>query len=379
MNKLKIKNQSHMPTYKFGLILCLLSLFVGGATAQQSYEKVIKRQFNMPLTGTVEIDSRFGRVDINTSESPGVEFEVTIQVKAESERKAEQIFNRIEVDFHQAGDRVMARTRIAEGGRTLTILSTNDKKESYSINYSVRMPRKANLALTHAYGNAFVDRMEGNSRIKISYGNLKTNRMDGPTQIELAYAKSLGTRFDDLALDMKYSQLDAEAIRKLRTRSSYSKLNAEKIESLGCEIKYDTYRIDAVRHVKAESMYGTLVLERSGSVTIDGKYTNTTIGLLEDRLQANFLYGNMHIKEIAATLQELKFDGKYSNLRIRAPGGDYRIDASTKYGSIRAPGGLIVATDSKHPNEHIFVARKGSMPDAPILLVRLLYGDLKVE
>lgn len=78
----------------------------------QEFTKTVKKEFPINATGTVDLSNKYGKVDVHTWERDRVKIDVTIVVDARSESTAQEVFNRIQIDFSNDDSFVKAETSI---------------------------------------------------------------------------------------------------------------------------------------------------------------------------------------------------------------------------------------------------------------------------
>ena len=129
-----------MKTLKFRVLSVVLSLVAGAvfAAPAQDFEKKIVDQFAIASDGEVEIINRYGKVELETWDENEVKIEVTIIVEAKSQGKADEVFERIKVNFSNTSSLVRASTDIASGSKWDKWFGSSSNK--FEINYHVWVP-----------------------------------------------------------------------------------------------------------------------------------------------------------------------------------------------------------------------------------------------
>ena len=94
------------------LALCLMLVNTVLQGAKSEYTKTYTKTYSLDSGGKVNIENIHGHVNINTWNKSEVYIKVTITVDASSERKAEEDFERIEIDFSNDSRNVSAKTTI---------------------------------------------------------------------------------------------------------------------------------------------------------------------------------------------------------------------------------------------------------------------------
>ena len=112
-------------TYKIAILLFLFTSGVGlqakttsekPITQEQvwktEFKKNINEEFNISADGDVSLTNKYGKVDLKTWSQNKVKIDVTITVDARNQSDANDIFERIKIQFDNGADFVKAETSI---------------------------------------------------------------------------------------------------------------------------------------------------------------------------------------------------------------------------------------------------------------------------
>jgi hypothetical protein len=368
------KMQSAMKRYNLLLSILVLAPLWAIAQPKAPFTREFRERFPLSPQGEVDLDNRYGKIDVKTWDQPQMDILVTITVKNASQREAEDLFSRIRILFKKTGDLVSAQTIIDEDDAWWK--GFRNRKSDYAIDYLVRMPMTASLKLHNRYGNVFVDKLEGDASLRLQYGNLKSGVLSGSNHLDLAYAKALCEAFGPLDLQMKYSKMDLGQGQDIRSKSGYSELKLRRAQSLAGEGKYDTYRLGPIRLIDLNLAYSDLQAEEAAECLVKARYTTIQLERLQKSLQADLAYGNLTIRHLDPAFEKVSVSGNYSDVRITAPDGGYRVEAETHYGGITLPAGFQTTTSLESGSKRVL---RGHAGKGGLIGVSLKYGSLKVQ
>ena len=341
----------------------------------QEFTKTIERDFNITSNGIVDISNKYGKVDIHTGNVSKVEIQITITVEASSESKADEVFERIRVNFSNSADFVGAETEI----RSKSNNWWGGSKESFTIDYDVRMPVGCNLNLSNKYGNSFVEELNNDASCTIKYGNIKMQNVDGDLDLVLGYGNATLQNAHDLKFDIKYANVEMRNGYTLNSTSKYSKLEFEEIMDADISSKYDTYKILKAKDIQFDGKYDNLSCKTVNNVDIDVNYTDVRIGALGGRGIFEVTYGNTSIAELGKDFKEIDYEGSYSDLTIELNQDlDAELDLESNHGDIRYPSMFTVNREIKDGSSHTVRCKSGSGGQG-IIKVDLSYGDIKIR
>lgn len=137
----------------------------------------IEKTFQVRPGGQLKLETVYGSVEINTSNTNTLEIEVFREAKSFSSSRAEKILEDFKVDFHQEGNTVFVTGKYK--GRGLGE-SRNNIGKYVRINFVVSAPREFNVDLATRGGKISVDDLKGEVRSHTSGGSLSFSRIQGP-------------------------------------------------------------------------------------------------------------------------------------------------------------------------------------------------------
>lgn len=297
------------------IAMFLLSVLFVTATGAE-YTKNYRKGWTKSSVSALKISNKFGEVKINDLGGDSVTIKVVITVENQSESKARELLDLIEVDFQKNGNLVSAETKIRENFRS---------KQSFSIDYLVNIPKDKDLDITTRYGNLIVNELQAKGIFNVSYGNLTAENLTAPAgtpvKIAVSYGKADIESVNDANMEFNYSKLYAGKIDKLVLVSKYSTVNLNAIKNLTLDSKYDGFNMDEVGHLKALS-----------------KYTNYKVGLLSGSFDLDTGYGSVRIAKVDPKFDRIKIVNSYGGITIGLGELNYKLKADCSYCDVNYPG-----------------------------------------
>jgi hypothetical protein len=117
-------------------------------------EKKINRDFNIQSNGRLNIDNKYGDLDIAIGESNKIKFDITIKVTTGGQKKAQEMLDNISVNFSEGTNRVNAETIIQSTSSWMSWFQTGTQE--IEINYQVLVPKDVYIQLQNKYGSIFL-------------------------------------------------------------------------------------------------------------------------------------------------------------------------------------------------------------------------------
>lgn len=340
------------------------------------FTKVIKKESNIASNGTVEITGKYGNINVVTWERNKVAITVKIVVKAPNKAKADELFDRIKMDF--GFSRTYARASYtldnSGGGNWWNAY----KSMSYEIHYDVKLPRGASVKLHNKYGHIFTTDIGGNADLDNKYGNIKTGNIKGPnTNLILGYGSADLGAVNALRSEIKYAKLDLKSAQRIDLESKYSQLYIDAVGEMRTESKYDKYRIGQVKSLYSRGKYDDYELKTVGHLDAASRYSDYTMGTLTSLGAFDMAYGDAIIRQLGSTAQKVVFDGNYANLLIDLQGQGLRYTIDGEYTNIDLPRNAKVQRKRQDGNE---ISTSGSIGNGRTTLqATSRYGSVRIR
>ncbi len=340
------------------LFAVIFILFTIPAPAQEKAERKVEKDFS-PAPGKVEVESKFGNVEILAWDQNKIQVNAHILVKSKNKDKAESLLEKMDVEIRQEGDVLIVKSlfgsRISSGGDT-----------DFRINFTIQAPTEINLDLDSKYGSAYIEKVSGIVNIDLAHGNLKayefTRGKDKPlNQINLAYSSANLSNAGWLKTDLSYSKLSVLEADALVILSKYSGVSIDECSSLVSESKYDSYKINKINNYSGEL-----------------KFSN---------LSAQEIFKKFEVKSEYSTVKVDQIGNEFTSISIDNTRGVYKLgidkDASFTLNAEAHRGNVIIngmeKVDKKVENtDKYFTGTHGNNPQSTVN-IKTNDGTIKIE
>jgi len=347
-------------------------------TSKSEYTKVIKKEFPIEREGTVELSNKYGKIDVKTWEKNRVKIEVNIIVKTHSESEAQEVFERIRIDYQSNEGKVGAKTFI-ESKKT-SWWDWEEENTEFQINYQVFMPQTSNLKLTNKYGDADIMALQGEANINIEHGNFTLAGISDDLELDLSYGAGLIHRAEDIRGEVAYAKLRIVEAEDINLETHYSKMTVERVADLEIESRYDNYEVGSARDFKCKAQFGDMLITSVANVQCNSHYTEYHIERVDKKADFNLKYGGVVVEQIAKGFSEVILVGKYVDYQLTVPSdANFQLDADGEYAGIRYPQSLKVNYEVEKSGHHAVKGYHGSGNSGSIIKANLNYGGLKVK
>lgn len=290
--------------------------------ADDEYSKTLKEEYSASASTELNLDNKFGDIEVNNWDKDIVSIEVTISVDVNDEDKANKILSYVDVNFFESGNTISAET----------VFDSKLEKGSWNNNYDldiqyhVYIPDYIDLSVENKYGDTFINNLAGKLYCDIKYGKIKINELtrgdDKPlNEINIAYGNGNIEKVDWLKSSIKYSTLEIEEGKALILVSKYSKFYLDEASSLVAESKYDTYE-----------------LGKLNNFVVSAGYSNYKVDEITKKFQIESKYTHVKVDNIPAGFEKISIENAYGGFKLAIDeNASYLLDGEADYSKIYYP------------------------------------------
>lgn len=360
---------------KCSLLLLLLPILGFAEKNGEVVEKKISRQFVTQANNYLDINNRYGNIDIAIGAVNQIKIDVRITAEASNANKAQEAVDRINIAFEENANRVAARTEVANNSGWNTWFDNSNV--NIKINYTVLVPIDIFLELENKYGNIYVETTNRDLRIDLAYGDIRLGSINAKLNLNMSYSDgaiagikegNITLSYSDLEMkdadvldvNMKYTDLVMGSAKRLKVISSYGDLKGNAVEEVSYSGKYDDLAFERVKLIDVESAYSGLRL--------NGLYTSGRFSMR---------YGDLKVENIGRGFTKLDINTSYTGVELDfAEDASFMIDAQNNYCDIRHHG-LKITEDIQKAGSSTLKASKGS--GGGQVIARMSYGELIIQ
>lgn len=343
----------------------------------QEYSKTTKKEFPISANGKVDLTNKYGKVEVHSWDRDRVKIDVTIVVDARNESAAQEVFDRIRIDFSNDNDFVKAETSIESNSSWWG--GWNSKSE-FQVNYEVYMPGSCNLRLENQYGNANVEAISGNADIQVKYGDFQLEGIGGELKVYLGYGNGTVVKARDVSAAVSYSKINLVNAQDIEFDTKYSKIFVDNGASIKADSRYDQFNMGKIHRFNCESRYGNVEIGEAESVIANSRYTDYKVEKLNEGADFDIEYGGLKVNKLAKGFSNVNLKGKYSDFKIYVePGASFTLDGNTNYAGIAYPTDMNVEYEKEKGTSHEVRGHVGTQGARSSIKADLDYGGLRVR
>ena len=145
--------------------------------ADYDYVQVIEKAFKVRAGQTLFLETDFGKVTVLGEGGDEVTVTITKGIDDVSESRAEELFDRFEIDFDQDSDGVSVEGDY-EGDRNW------GRGNRLHVEYEITIPRAFDVMVQTAGGSIMAAHFEGDAELRTAGGSVKTVDINGPVVVK---------------------------------------------------------------------------------------------------------------------------------------------------------------------------------------------------
>jgi hypothetical protein len=338
-------------------------------------EKKINRDFNIQANGRLNIDNKYGDLDIAIGESNRIKFDITIKVTAGSEKKAQEMVNNITVNFSEGTNRVDATTEIQSTSSWMSWFNTGTQE--IEINYQVLVPKDVYLQLNNKYGSIYLQSTDRDAQIDLAYGDIRLGDINANLNLEMSYSDGSLSQIKQGQLNLAYSELEMENSQAMTVDMKYSELVMGSSNRLNLVSAYGNLKGADVEDVSYSGKYDDIYFDRVKSITADCGYTGVEVGGLASTGSFDMRYGDLIISNIWPGFKQINISASYTGVELGfQEGTNFSIDAATNYCDINHEN-LKVSEYIERTTGVTMKATRGT--GGGMVKISMNYGELSIE
>lgn len=353
----------------FGIVLLFISSSIAAKGKSAEKEKVINELIVLKASETIEVDTKFGELKINTWDRNEVSLKVTVRVKDGNEKRAQELIDRIDINISHTPSKLSIKTDISGDDDEIKIKTS---KDGYlEINYELTVPSGNLLDIKNSFGALFLDKMKASVKIDMKFGAATIGELSGEqNHLSFEFCDPIViNKFYKGKIDLKFSKLELLKSEDLILTSEMSGSKIDKVTNTQCYLKFGSLDLNEVNVLQLESQMSAVKIESlHGSGKIENKY------------------GALTIAKVRGVCSKLEIDGEFSPIKIYLErGGNYNINANSKMSGLKLPEGSIESEKPAQTNKSAirtnssFIGRIGEKGiNSSILNITSSFGDVKL-
>jgi len=274
--------------------------------------KKINKTFKVNPSTKLDLENKFGKIQITTWDKNEIAVDINIIARANSDQKAQEILDKINVDINEGNDIIYFKTKME------SIYSKGGNK-SFEINYTVNMPRNNALKVKNSFGDMFLGNFNGKTDIEVKYGGLRAEKLtSNENNLKVGFGSGSITYIKNGNLNISYSDFNLSSGGNIDLTSSFSDIKLEGIDILDIKNKYGKVEIGSVNSVTGSNSFADFNLKKL-ALGLDMKVSYC---------------GAFEVRNIGKNFKNININGSFSHFDLDFDDGNaFNFDVNVSYGN----------------------------------------------
>lgn len=303
----------------FLLPFIVLANNVGKEKYKYEKEKKIKKEYTVDANALLDIDTKYGNINVTTWNENRVVIDVVIKVSGNNEDKVNKHLKKINVAFSGSRSIVSAHTVIDKKKSSWSWSWGNSGKVNYEINYTIKAPKSAKADLNIDYGNISVNELDGRAILTCDYGNISTGDLN----------------HENNRIDLDYGKANISYIRGGNINIDYSKIDVIEADNVSLNADYTASVFEKIKKIKYVCDYGSLKVHNAETIIGEGDYLTTRLGTISKNISLIQDYGSVRIEKLGVGFESVNLKGDYCSFKIGIPDTSFSFELDLGYAGFK--------------------------------------------
>ena len=354
------------------LILFAVSceLAIGQNTVTRA--RKIDKSYAISQNSTVEIENKYGNVELRTWAKDSVRFKIKLVAKARNEDKLERLMSIIKFKFTDYNKYLKAHTEIGSSSGDLLSELTNLTNAIFTIgteaiiDYEVYVPRHAQLKIVNSFGDVFINDLNRPVEINLSHGDLRASTFSSEADIEMKFGKAYISHMKKASLNLSFAELNLKTAEDLHITSKGSEIDIERLQSLKLDSRRDEIEIEELNDLRGNTYFSKIYIEEfRNNADMDLNFGSFNME------SVNRAFSNIYIKADHADIN-LVFE-KGSSYQLYVKHSELDLNYPTQNASVKT-----YKTVDDEVEYKVIKGQVGNAPGSSKLKVEAQNGELKI-
>jgi hypothetical protein len=277
--------------------ICLLFLtafsYVSNGSPLEDFTKTSKKEFKIEKGAKLKINAAFTDIKAYNWGKDIISIEVSVNLDAKNESKAEERFNRLIIEMQGSSELVSLTTGLKKG-------FNNNGNTKLDIEAIIYYPSHIKLDLENEFGSCFFEDVDGSAEIKIVYGDLNAQNLNN----------------NDLDLDVEFGNVHLQKFQAGKVEIAYGGLETQYVGMLQLKSEFSSVDIEEINQIELETAYDKIFIGTCNSAFVEAEFSTIRIDKISKSLELDTEYGSFHLKSIHPEFDLIKIDSEFAGINL---------------------------------------------------------------
>lgn len=286
--------------------------------------KTVDKTFKVSSKDALKIENQWGKVHVNTWDRNEIRVKVDVIARAETDSKAQEILNNIQIQESREGNIYSFRTQ----KQPMRINGHNSNK-SLEINYTIYMPAENAIAVKNSFGDIYLASLKGKVDVDLKYGSLKCDRLTNTgNTVKLAYGSGNCGYINGGNISVAYADMKVAEAGDLQGSSKFSDFSVGRLEDvIEMDVQYGSFKVDNIS-------------KNIRKISLDSGFTPLSLNFADNtnfNFNVNVQFGNFNVDKSLVTITSLEKGYTSAEYKGRFGGTSPKgvVSINSKYGDVK--------------------------------------------
>lgn len=338
--------------------MSVLLLQVSFATADEIERTLAQKKFEVSKNALLSVEHKFGDIRCENWDQEAISVKVTASVQASNIDKAHKLLDKISIEIEGNRNGVSVETDFNDR------IFSGDKK-GLSIDIEIMMPESVRLDIDHQFGNAYIEKAQGESDINVQYGSVEIKALT----------------FDVNKIDVSFGEAKINFVSRGDIEISYSSITIDEALELNIESDYSTVSVSKIEVLEIENEGGNVTIGEVRSIELSSKFSEFKIERLHELMIADTEYGSLKARDIAADFSGISVENSFGSVVLEfMDGAAFNLEADMEFCDLDFPRDAASFTHRMvESTEKYYRGTFGDGPAKSTVQIESSFGNVSIE
>lgn len=284
----------------------------------KEFSKTINRDFSTTSNGITALYNRYGKINVKTWNENRVKIDIKVVVNADSDRDANRMMDKIQVNFTNTPGYVKAETMVGDIGTNWWDMSSwgGTSCRDFKIDYEIWMPVSNMLDLQNKFGHSFVGNLNGKLLADIKHGDLRVEKVNNDVDLNIQYGNATLTSVYNLTGTVGNGGLTVDEVRDVVLNSEYSSCTFRQAGNIKIVSKNDNLSFGIVDEMRMNTKYSNAVLTSAKNAFVTAQFTDFKMTNVSTQLDADLSYGQFKIESLGKNVSKVNIVSNFTDIFV---------------------------------------------------------------
>ncbi|MBJ6369241.1 translocation/assembly module TamB domain-containing protein [Snuella sedimenti] len=294
--------------------------------SQELVTNSIEKTFKMTNSGVLHLDNKYGTITINGWDENRIAISIDIKVSNRKKDNALNLLDRIQPNIKASRDFISVTSEISERNTGFLSKYFNKvnpfeiDKGNVEINYTVYLPKQAEINLTNKFGDVIIDSWKGKLKVNLQHGDLWINET-----------------ITNAIVDMKFGKLKCNSIIYGNINLKNGEMYVNTSKDLTLKTAGSIIKIAKVTSLELQSSKDDVVLEHIGCLYGELQFSNVQIDSVDREINLSMKVTELRVLNIKDQDAQVDINQESSNISVNISGLSFQFNAQLEEGLLRLP------------------------------------------